>query len=397
MKYATIDDESYIWGILWSYQGDDKNEKLIDLLKKEYEKNSLSNNIRAGNNALVLSMIYAQLNNEEEHIRYLCLAGLSDVRFVNRVPSALLDLISYLSSIGDANRAYLYLDYVLRGQSYFPTRSSGAQMAQYMKRIFEDTQEKSKQERQKNSFYLLWLSIVILLLIILCFILSVFIRKTNMQKKNIIEINNRLNENLSVLSQTKEDLMYSNEKMRKLSDQLLEVNKKLKEANFIKEEYIGYIFSACSNYINKMNEFRQLINRKLKVGQIDDAVRLTQSTHSFLHNEVKELNRTFDSTFLSIYPDFVEDFNSLLRKGEGFIIHGDEDLNTELRIYALVWLGVDSSSKIANLLHISPQTVYNARMKIRNKAQADSHKFPEQVRSLGREKLGVLREYPENA
>ncbi|MDR1623385.1 MAG: DUF6377 domain-containing protein [Tannerellaceae bacterium] len=389
MKYATTDDESYIWGLLWSYQGDDKNEKLIGFLKKEYYKNISLNNIRAGNNALVLSRIYDQLNNEEESIKYLCLAALSDVKFVNRDPSALLDLVSFLSSIGDNNRAYIYLDYVLRGQSYYPARISGAQMAQYMKRIFDETLERNEQERRKNSLYLFWLSIVIVLLIILCLVISVFIHKTNIQKKNIIEINNRLNANLSVLSETKENLICSNEKMKKMSEQILETNKKLKESNYIKEEYIGYIFSACSNYLTKFDNFRQNINRKIKTGKIEEALQMTQSTNSFFNNEVKELNQTFDSTFLSIYPDFVEDFNSLLRKEERIIIHGNGELNTELRIFALVWLGVNSSSKIATLLHVSPQTVYNARMKMRNKANIiDGEKFSKVVCSLGREKLG---------
>jgi DNA-binding CsgD family transcriptional regulator len=85
----------------------------------------------------------------------------------------------------------------------------------------------------------------------------------------------------------------------------------------------------------------------------------------------------------------VDDFNLLLRKEERFVIPENEGLNTELRIFALVWLGINSSSKIANLLHLSPQTVYNARMKIKNKAIADNEKFAEIVRALGREKIGV--------
>jgi hypothetical protein len=388
MKYATTDDESYLWGLLWSYQGDDKNEKLIDFLKKEYYNNISSNNIRAGNNALVLSRIYAQLNNEEESIKYLCLAALSDIKFVNRDPSALLDLVSFLSSVGDNHRAYIYLDYVLRGQSYYPARTSGAQMAQYMKRIFEETQERSEQERRKNSLYLFWLSIVIVLLIILCLIISVFIHRMNIQKKSIIEINNQLNANLFILSDAKEELICSNERMKKMSEQILKTNKKLKESNYLKEEYIGYIFSACSNYLTKLDNFRQNINRKIKVGKIEEALQMTQPNNSFLNNEVRELNQTFDSTFLSIYPDFVEDFNSLLRKEERIIIHGNGELNTELRIFALVWLGINSSSKIATLLHVSPQTVYNARMKMRNKANIiDGEKFSNVVCSLGREKL----------
>jgi len=386
MKYTAIDDESYIWGLVWSYQGEDKNERIIDYLKREYEKNQLSNNQSAGNNALVLSKIYARLSNEEERIKYLCLAALSDVKHVNRDPSALLDLVSYLSSVGDSHRAYVYLDYILQGQSYYPARASGSHMAQHMKKIFEETRLRSEQEKHKTFMYMLWLSVAMILLIISFIITILFIRKSNRQKKSISEMNDQLKTNLSVLSKAKEDLTESNQKMKSMTEQILEANTKLKESNLIKEEYIGYIFSACSNYLTKMDEFRQNINRKIKTGKVEEALRMTQPTNTFLNNEIKALNQTFDSTFLSIYPDFVKDFNLLLHKEEQVVLHGNEEMNTELRIYALVWLGISSSSKIAGLLHISAQTVYNARMKMRNKAIIEGDLFAETVRSLGRKK-----------
>ncbi|MDR1937190.1 MAG: DUF6377 domain-containing protein [Tannerellaceae bacterium] len=387
-KYASIDNESYIWALLWSYQGDDRNARLIEYLEKTYEKNIQSNNPRAGNNALVLSRIYGYQDNEEQRIKYLCLGALFDVKHVNRDPSALLELVSYLSQAGDSPRAYIYMDYVIKGQSFYPDRVRAVQMVQHMKRIFEETQIISEKERRAVSVYLLWLSVVVVLLIIFFVILVFSFRKLYRQKKNIFDINARLNENVSELSRTQNELILSNCKMQKITEEVLETNKKLKEANYIKEEYIGYIFSACSNYINKLDEFRQSINRKIKVGKVEEVLRATQPENSFMHNEVKELNQTFDSTFLSIYPDFVEDFNTLLRKEERIIIQGNKELNTELRIYALIWLGVNSSSKIANLLHVSPQTIYNVRMKIRKQALADNGMFVDEVRALGREKLG---------
>lgn len=388
MKYADKDESAYIWALLWGYHGDDKNEKVVENQKKEYEKNSSLNNLRAGNNALILSKTYGQMDNEEQKVKYLCLAALSDVRHVNRDPASFLDLVSYLSQTGDSRRAYTYMDYILQGQSFYPDRVRAAQMTQHMKRIFEETQAISERERHTISVYFLCLSIVVVLLIILFIILVFSLKKLHRRKKDISHMNARLSENVDELSRTQNELIESNHKMQQVNEDVIEINKRLKEANYIKEEYIGYIFSACSNYINKLDEFRQSINRKIKAGKVDEVLRITQPENSFVHNEVKELNQTFDSTFLSIYPDFVEDFNTLLRSEERFVIHGNEALNTELRIYALVWLGISSSSKIANLLHVSSQTVYNARMKIRNKALAGNDKFAEEVRALGREKLG---------
>ena len=386
-KYAVIGDESYIWALLWSYNKDDKNEKLIEYLEDEYEKNSNLNNPRAGNNALVLSRVYGAINEEDQRIKYLCLAASIGIKHVNRDPSALLETVSYLSQIGDSKRAYVYMEYVLKGQSFYPARVSSSQMAQYMKIIFEETQKINEDKQNKTSQFLFWLSVVIILLVIFLIIIAFSIRKMYFQKKSISDINIRLNNNICELSNAQSELIVSNQKINEAAEQILETNKKLKEANYIKEEYIGYLFSTCSNYINKLDEFRQSINRLIKVGKVDDVLRKTQPTNTYMNSEIKELNQTFDSTFLSIYPNFVNDLNSLLREEERYVIHSNDGLNTELRIFALVWLGIDSSSKIANLLHVSPQTIYNARMKMKNKAIADSDKFTELVYTLGRERV----------
>jgi conjugal transfer/entry exclusion protein len=166
--------------------------------------------------------------------------------------------------------------------------------------------------------------------------------------------------------------------------QNIEIKKQLQEANSIKEKYIGYLFSTCSNYINKINAFRTSINRMLKTGKLEEALRKTQPTESNIENEIKELNHIFDSTFLSIYPDFIKDFNTLLKVEERYE-NNVKSLNTELRICALIWLGFNSTVQTANFLHISPQTIYNAKMKIKKKAIKDTDQIFPQIHTLGRD------------
>ena len=98
---------------------------------------------------------------------------------------------------------------------------------------------------------------------------------------------------------------------------------------------------------------------------------------------MKDLYSSFDTLFLNIYPDFVKDFNDLLKEEERISVKPGE-LNTELRIYALVRLGITDSVKIASVLHCSPQTVYNYRLKVRNKAIVPRERFAELVKSLGK-------------
>lgn len=168
-----------------------------------------------------------------------------------------------------------------------------------------------------------------------------------------------------------------------MNEQLRDTNNQLRESNYVKEEYIGYVFSICSNYISKLDEYRKNINRKLKANQLEDVKALTD-THSMAQNELKEFYHNFDAIFLHIYPDFVSDFNALLHPDEQIVLKDGELLNTELRIYALVRLGITDSVKIAEFLHYSPQTVYNNRLKTRNKAIIPREEFAAVVRSLGR-------------
>lgn len=151
----------------------------------------------------------------------------------------------------------------------------------------------------------------------------------------------------------------------------------------MKEEYIGYIFTICSDYIGKLEEFRKNIHMKAMTRKFKDIVDETSST-DMMKDELREFYRSFDTIFLHIYPDFVNDFNALLQDDKRIIPKEGELLNTELRIYALVRLGITDSVKIAEFLHCSPQTVYNNRFRVRNKALVPKKDFAEEVRKLGK-------------
>ena len=135
--------------------------------------------------------------------------------------------------------------------------------------------------------------------------------------------------------------------------------------------------------IDKLNEYRKGVNRKLKAGQLAELKQQTDKTET-VQMELKEFYHTFDTIFLNVYPNFVSDFNALLRPEEQIVLRDGELLNTDLRIYALVRLGINDSTKIASFLHCSAQTVYNNRLKIRNKAIVPKENFAQIVSSLGK-------------
>jgi hypothetical protein len=197
------------------------------------------------------------------------------------------------------------------------------------------------------------------------------------------DANLALNDKVEQLEILQVQLQEANANLSGLYSNAREGALELSQTNLAKEKYIADIFAICSNYISKLDDFRKNIYRLLIAGKYEELREITKSPE-LSQAEIKELHRTFDKIFLGIYPDFVRDFNSLLRPEEQIELKKDDLLNTELRIYALVRLGLTDSTAIARFLHCSVQTVYNTRQRTRAKAEESSVKFPERVRSLGK-------------
>lgn len=147
---------------------------------------------------------------------------------------------------------------------------------------------------------------------------------------------------------------------------LKETNLELVEANAAKEEYLGLFLSMCSRYLDKL---KKALGRE----QYEE--------------ELKKFYNTFDTSFLQLYPTFVEEFNALLKESERIHLKDGEMLNTELRIFALIKLGITQSSHIASLLRYSVNTIYNYRAQVKNAALSDRENFEESVRKIGSKRL----------
>ena len=388
MKYAEAgNDMVRYWGMFFSDHGEGRMERLIAAITQTYEKLHKEQSPISGRAAFMAAANYRQTGNIDHWMEYLCRSASDNIRFINRDHSALLELISYLIEQDDVTRAYRYMDYIMDVQQEYPDNVRSTQISQYMEQIYTATQRITERQQQTTNQYLYALLGVLGVLLLAFCLLMWLLRKQSRQQKAIEDANVQLNLNIAELKETQRQLEASN-------DQVKEMINDLGAANYIKEQYIGSLFSTCSEYINKLDAFRLEINRKLKAGQVEDVIRQTRSDNSKTRDEIKELNRKFDSTFLSIYPDFVSDFQTLLDQ-EDPLSAPKNGLNTELRIYALVWLGISSSVKIAELLHLSPQTVYNARQKVRShsiKPCATAEEFAALVQALGRGKIHMGEE-----
>jgi hypothetical protein len=151
----------------------------------------------------------------------------------------------------------------------------------------------------------------------------------------------------------------------------------------VKEEYIGRFMSLCSQYIDKLDDYRKMVNKKMKNKELEELYRLSKSSE-LKERELDELLQNFDSVFLHLYPNFVDEFNALLQPELRFQKKDDNRLVTEIRIFALIRLGIEDSSKIAEFLHYSVNTIYNYRARIKNGALDNRESFERRVKMLGR-------------
>lgn len=357
-------------------------EALLRQLKDIVDASGLSSRQDAIN-AYTLACMYRNKGNQSMHVRYLICSAIADVRISNRDIASLEELSSILYARNDIDRGYTYINYCLKMALQYPNRVRMVGISSVMDKLNMAYRQRSMmQERQlrSNLFLISVMAVVLGVLLVLVFIQFRRIKKS---KAALDDVNRQLSQNVDRLSATHQQLEHVNGELTKVNEQLTRANNELLESNYVKEEYIGYVFSICSNYIGKLEEFRKNISRKMKAGQLDEIRQLTSGT-TVVQSELKEFYHSFDALFLHVYPDFVDDFNALLRPEERVVLKEGELLNTELRIYALVRLGINDSVKIADFLHCSPQTVYNNRLRTRNKAVIPKEHFAETVRQLGK-------------
>ncbi|MGN6417809.1 MAG: DUF6377 domain-containing protein, partial [Pseudobacter sp.] len=166
-------------------------------------------------------------------------------------------------------------------------------------------------------------------------------------------------------------------------EQLKQTNISLAEANHIKEKFIGQFLEICTEHIDKLEAFKLVVNRRVRAGQINEILNMTSSSSQDAARELKTLYASFDSAFLNIYPSFLQEFNQLLRPDQQYETGDDRSLNQELRVFALIRLGITDSNKIASFLHYSLRTIYNYRSKVKSKALFPDSNFEEKVKQIG--------------
>ena len=378
---ATPDELRYWNCRAWLYMGTPE----IEPVKQAFEENkqTLSNDSRKYSIATYnLSAIYRSENNESKYLENLILSAMADIRSVNGDIGSLQEIAEYLFKHGEIDRAYNYILYCSQKAMLFHNRVRIVKMSHLQNQIYKAYQEQSRTQQKRLQASLIAVSFLFLVLIGAFLFIRKQMRRLKEANLKLDSTNQKLSVNMDALSTAHQRLEEVNIQLKDLNTQLQEVNDQLRESNYVKEEYIGYVFNMCSLYINKQEEQRKMLARKIKTGQLDDLYKTVNSS-SFVANELKEFFYTFDSVFLKLYPKFIEQFNTLLQEDERICPKEGELLTPELRVFALIRLGITDSGKIANFLHYSAQTVYNYRLKVRNKSLLSKDEFMEAVQQIG--------------
>lgn len=302
-----------------------------------------------------LAMAYAGKGDTANEKRHLILSAINDIRSGIREYTSLRLLAVMLYKEGDVDRAYAYMTRCM----------DDAAACNSLWRIYEVQKafpiiNKVYHHKLDRQRMVIFCSLVFIILLTLFLAVAILVIKKQMCK----------------VSAARRQAQEANVRLK-------ELNRELSESSHIKEEYIAHYIDQCSLYIDKMDKYRKHLQKVAQKGgakELFDEIR----SKSFIDNELKDFYAQFDDSFLNLFPNFVDDFNNLLVPEQRIRLKPGEKLNTELRIFALIRLGISSSTKIANFLRYSVTTIYNYRVRLRNAAAGDREKFDDAVMMIGR-------------
>lgn len=310
--------------------------------------------------AYILSEISWRRGDEDKQLEWLAQSAQSDL--VNAVKDyASLTTIAQMMTGRDMDRAFRYMRVAQDDAIFYNGMLRPWQISQSFAII-----QKGYEDSQRTTTHLT--AVIAGLLLALLLTLLVAFRMVSKRSRT--------------LAGTQQELQESNIQLEQRNQELRGLNQEISEAGRIKEVYIGRVLDIMSENVNKMQAYDNHVRLALKQGKTEQLLKeLSISTRT--DDELQAFYRTFDTTFLALYPNFIEDFNALLREDARVYPKKDELLCTELRIFALIRLGIEDSVRIASLLHYSVSTIYNYKVKVKNGALGDRETFEERVKTIG--------------
>ena len=354
-----------VWVVTDRMMDKHRYKDALQILLKEYPTLNVDDR-RMAYVAYSISDIYRLMGNREKEKQYLIVSAIADIKSAVKEYISLRRLATLLYEDGDIERSYLYMKRALEDAIYCNARLRVIEVSDIMPIINKAYEDKTQREKHITLLALVSISVLSLMLIGLVFLLRRQMKKLSVTQRALRDKNAELYKLNDVLSKT--------------NDALSESNDSLSEASRIKDMYSAQFMTECSTYIDKMELYRKQLRKVATTGSKTELLDLLKSP-TFIEKEVDAFFATFDATFLSLFPNFVHDFNQLLLPESQVVNKKDKRLNTELRICALIRLGISDNERLAAFLRCSKATIYSYRSRTRLKSlQPDL--FEEQLMNL---------------
>lgn len=339
----------------------DKNESLEAIaLLEEFLPTLQPDTRRYAVTSSILAFAHYTVGNREKEKEFRIRSAIADIRAAVKENYSLGALAELLYADGQLERANRYIKVSIEDANSYSTRLRSLQSSKMLPLIDRAYQQEKEVQQQKLKTLTVG---VCLLSAVLLLAVAYLIRQRR-----------KLASSRQALNHTNASLKRLNDELRELNRGLVEANTSqqhtnlvLRETNRIKEEYLGRFLGLCSSYIDKLEKYRRELNKYALVGNLDELYRALKSPR-VVNDELKEFYHNFDSSFLRIFPTFIEEFNKLLPEEERLQPKNNELLTTEQRIFALIRLGIADSARIAEFLRCSITTVYTYRSKVKNKS-----------------------------
>lgn len=288
--------------------------------------------------ASTLSDIYIQHNKPDSAVGLLISAAVADINSSTKEAAAMLNLAQLLDKRGNTQDAYLFIKAAMDDAVYYGARQRKVQVSAFLPVIASARILHEQEQKRMLLFYSSLLTLLSLTIIVFAVIIYKQLKRIKAADKLVVEANANLRRTIE----------------------------KLNEAEKIKEEYIGYYLNIISDYMNKLEKFKCSIEQRLTTKRFDDIKVLVGNIN--LKKEREELFTNFDKAFLKLFPNFVTEYNALFPPAHQVKLLPNQLLNTDLRIFALIRLGVTDTDKVARILEYSLSTIYNYRTRIKNKS-----------------------------
>jgi hypothetical protein len=300
----------------------------------------------------ILGISYLKLKEKDKAKYHLCKAVVGDIQSTTKETLAARVLAELLFHDGDLEKANKFITEAKKDADFYGSNARQLEISFIQPNIEAAVFKELEKEKDLVSNISVIVSIFALLLISFSFIIYRQVRQLKRARKEILESNNNL---------------------RKLNDTLREVSK-------IKEEYVGYYFNFSSQFIEKLEGMKKAISRQLMTKQYD-AIELELKQYNS-KKERENLFEDFDRIFLKLFPDFVNRFNQLFEMKDRIILKDLQCLNTDLRIFALIRLGISDNEKIASILNFSVNTIYTYKTKIKNRSLVQNDDFDQKIMAI---------------